>query len=179
MGWLERLERWFERKYELHEIGEGGYILRLAVAPHRGPRIVLGDGTMVSPGDPVAELHIANRRATALHKGGTGGLRFRREVFRLLPALARDLATRPEYREINAVWGASLFWSEAVRAGFENRPFPVFHRWWLTWWERFLMSRFHPAGRQRLTMGDRTELRQIWISRRILLARYGGDRFAP
>ncbi len=178
MGWQERLERWFERKYQIREIGEGGYVLRLGLIRHRGRRVVLSDGTVVTPGDPVAELHIDNRRAAALHKeetlqgGQGGGLRFRREVFRLLPVLARDLATRPEYREINAVCGASLFWEGAPRAGFEHRPFPVFTRWWLTWWERFLMTRYHPAGRRRLAVGQRTELRQIWMSRRTLLERY-------
>jgi len=178
MDWVERLERWFERRYQIRPIGEGGYVVRMGVILHRGRRLVLGDGTVVNPGDPVGELHIDNRRTAALHSEGRGGLRFRREVFRLLPVLANDLATRPEYHAINAVCGASLFWAEATRAGFEYRPFPPFTRWWLTWWERFLMARYHPMGRQRLAEGQRTELRQVWITRRTLLERYG-SRSAP
>jgi hypothetical protein len=173
MDLVDRLEAWFERHYRIRPIGEGGYIMRMGLIRHRGRRVTLEDGTVVNPGDPVVELHMDNRRAAGLHDTGKGGIRFRREVFRALPALARDLETLPEYREINAICGASLVWKEARRAGFESRPFPAFTRWWLGWWERHLMAHFHPAGRRRLAVGNRTELRQIWISRRTLVERYG------
>lgn len=173
MTWLDGLERWFERAYRIRPIGEGGYIFRLGLVRHRGARIVLRDGTVVEPGDLVGELHMDNRRAASLHTEGKGGLRFRREVFRLLPALADDLQTRPEYREVHAICGASLFWAEAERAGFEHRPFPALTRWWLGWWERFLLAHYHPEGRRRLMEGHRTELRQVWITRRTLIERYG------
>lgn len=165
MNWVAWVNRWFERRFDIREIGGGGYILKLQVTRHRGPRLELRDGTVVNPGDPVVELHMDNDRAAALHDGGRPGLRFRREVFRLMEPLARDLHERPEYREIKAICGASLFWAEAERAGFENRPLPPFTRWWLTWWERFLLARFHPGGKERLTEGRRTELRQVWLSR--------------
>lgn len=176
MDWVDWLERWFERRYQIRPIGEGGYVLRFGIIRYRGPHLTLGDGTVVAPGDPVGELHMDNRRVAALHTEGRAGLRYRREVFRLLPVLAHDLRTRPEYSAINAVCGASLFWAEAVWAGFENRPLPVFSRWWLGWWERYLLARYHPAGRRRLAEGRRTELRQLWITRRTLLERYGVPR---
>lgn len=176
MDWVDRVERWFERRYDIRPIGEGGYVFRFSVIRHSGPLVTLADGTVISPGDPVGELHLDNRRVAALHAEGRAGFRYRREVFRLLPVLARDLETRPEYRAINAVCGASLFWAEAGLAGFENRPLAAFTRWWLGWWERFLLVRYHPAGRRRLEQGRRTELRQLWISRRTLLERYGSRR---
>ncbi len=175
MDWVERLDRWFERRYDIRPIGEGGYILRLGLIRHRGRRVVLDDGTTIEPGDLVGELHMDNHRAAELHQEGKGGIRLRREVFRLLPALARDLVSHPDYQAVKAVCGASLFWEGAARVGFEDRPFPAFTRWWLTWWERFLLARYHPAGRQRLEEGQRTELRQAWMSRRVLLDRYGRD----
>lgn len=175
MDWADWLERWFERRYQIRPIGEGGYVLRLGIVTYRGPRVTLGDGTVVAAGDRVGELHLDNRRVAALHTEGRAGFRYRREVFRLLPVLARDLRTRPEYRAINAVGGPSLFWAEAMLAGFEHRPLPVFTRWWLGWWERHLLAHYHPAGRRRLDQGRRTELRQIWISRRTLLERYDRD----
>src|SRR5262249_42586370 len=98
--------------------------------------------------------------------------RFRHEILRLLPALGRDLRTRPEYQAINACWGASLFWRStalAAKAGFEDRPLPPFTRWWLGTWERILLANYHPEGRRRLSRGRRTELRQVWITRRTLL----------
>jgi len=60
--------------------------------------------------------------------------------------------------------------------GFEHWTLPSVTRWWLTWWERFLLARYHPAGRRRLAEGNRRELRQIWMTRRTLLERYGKDR---
>jgi len=173
MDLVDRIEVWFERRYRIRPVGEGGYIMRIGLIRHRGRRVTLEDGTIVNSGDMVGELHVDNRRAAALHETGKGGLRFRREVFRALPALARDIETIPEYREIKAVCGASLIWKEGRRAGFESREFPAFTRWWLGWWERYLMAHFHPAGRKRLAVGDRTELRQIWMSRRALVERYG------
>jgi len=166
---LDWLERWFERKYQIRPIGEGGYIIRLGLIRYRGPRLTFQDGTVVTSGDLVGEFHMDNQRAAALHREGRGGLRFRREVFRALPALALDLRTRSEYREIPAVCGASLFWAEAVHAGFEHRPLPPFTQWWLGWWERYLLAKYHPEGRQRLAKGKRTELRQVWITRKTIL----------
>jgi hypothetical protein len=163
------LEGWFERTYKIRPIGEGGYIMRLGLVRYKGPRIELSDGTVVTKGDTVGEFHMDNLRAQALHGEGHGGLRFRREVFRMLPVLGTDLATRPEYESVQAVCGASLFWQEATRAGFEHRPLSAFEKWWLTWWERHLMARYHPEGQERLSEGHRTELRQLWITRKTLM----------
>jgi hypothetical protein len=169
---LDRLDRWVERREQIRPIGDGTYILRMKAARYRGPRLVLADGTVVNPGDLVGELHLDNQRAAALHGEGGGGFRFREEILRLLPALAQEICTRPEYRQINALWGASLFWrssSLAAKAGFEHRPLPPFTRWWLGTWERILLAAYHPDGRRRLQKGRRTELRQVWITRRTLL----------
>jgi hypothetical protein len=169
---LNWLDQWVEHHEQIRPIGEGGYILRMKAARYRGPRLVLQDSTVVNPGDLVGELHLDNQRAAAMHMEGHGGFRFREELFRLLPALGRDLSMRTEYREINAVWGASLFWRSAAlaaKAGFEQRPLPPFTRWWLGTWERILLAGYHPEGRRRLSRGRRTELRQVWVSRRALL----------
>jgi len=165
MNWVAWLNRWFERRFDVREIGEGGYIVKLQLMRHHGPRFESRDGTVVNPGDQVAEFHMDNERAARLHGAGRPGLKFRREFFRMIAPLARDLRERPEYRDIQAICGASLFWAEAERAGFENRPLPAFTRWWLTWWERFLLTRYHPEGRARLAEGRRTELRQVWLTR--------------
>lgn len=172
MDWLARLEQWFERRYQVRPIGKGGYIFRLSVTRHRGSELTFEDGTVIRPGDLVGELHMDNRRAASLHEEGRAGFRFRAEVLRCLPALAEDLVTRPEYREIRAVCGASLFWKEATRVGFEHRALPRVTRWWLGWWVRFLLGRYHPEGRTRLARGGRLEVRQVWMTRRTLLSRY-------
>ena len=173
--WSDWLEDWFDRRYAIRPIGGGGYIIRLGLIRYRGPSRVFRDGTVLRRGDLVGEVHVDNRRAAGLHEGRKAGFRYRREVFRALPELARELRTRPEYQPIQAVGGPSLFWEEATLAGFEHWPLPKFTRWWLALWERFLLARYHPLGRARLAEGSRTELRQIWMTRRTLLERYGRE----
>lgn len=167
---LNRLDRWVERHEGYHPIGGGGYILRLRIGPHRRPRVVLADGTVINPGDLVGELHLDNQLAAALHRQGHGGLRFRRELRRMLPALALDVCTRPEYREVRAVGAATLFGRQMLTStlGFECRPLPPFTRWWLGTWELILLAAYHPEGRRRLARGRGEELQQVWISRRAL-----------
>lgn len=173
-GVFEWIERQAVRIQRIRPIGDGDYILRLRVTRHRGPRIVLRDGTIVERGDLVGELHLDNQRAAALHAQGHGGFRYMQEIYRALPALARELCARPEYRAINALYGASLFWASARLAeetGFEVRPLPPFTRWWQGALERYLVAHYHPQGWRRFALGRgrRTELRQIWTSRRALL----------
>jgi len=174
-GLLDWLEAGFERRFDIRPIGEGGYIMRMGLTRYRGPTLTFKDGTVVKRGALVGEIHVDNRRAAALHEAGRPGLRYRREVFRVMPALARDLRTRPEYQAIEMMGGPSLFWEEARLAGFEDWPLPAFTRWWLTWWERFLLAHYHPAGRRRLAEGNRRELRAAWMARRAFLKRYGGE----
>ncbi|HLW46189.1 MAG TPA: hypothetical protein VKW09_00260 [bacterium] len=165
---LDRLERWVIRHEDYRPIGDGAYLLRMKVARYRRARFILRDGTVLNPGDPVGELHMDNRFAAALHEDGSGAGRFRREIFRVFAALARDLAVRPEYRDIRVVGGASLFWRDgglAARLGFEQQPLPAFTRWWLGTWERILLTAYHPEGRRRLERGRPVELRQMWMTR--------------
>jgi len=171
-GLVDWIERQAVRIQRIRPLGDGGYVLRLRVARHRDGRIVLKDGTVVEPGEIVGELHLDNRRAAALHAEGHGGFRYRGELFRALLVLAHELSTRPEYRAINALYGASLFWASArlaAETGFEVRPLPRFTQWWQGGLEKFLLAHYHPEGPRRLTRGRRTELRQVWTSRRTLL----------
>lgn len=168
---LNRLDRWVERHEDYRPIGEGGHILLLKIARYRRSRLVLADGTIVNPGDRVGELHLDNRRAAALHREGHSGFRFRQEMLRMMPALALDLHTRPEYGDVHAVGAATLFARStglAVRLGFELRPLPPFTRWWLGTWERILLAAYHPEGQRRLARVRQDKLQQIWITRRVL-----------
>jgi len=175
---LDALDRWVARHEHYRPVGDGGYICRIRIARYRRAPLVLADGTAVNPGDPIAELHLDNLAAAALSRSGKGGLRLRREMLRMLPALARDLSSRPEYRDICAVGAATLISSSTrlvANLGFEPRPLPAYTRWWLGTWERILLASYHPEGRRRLTRGRRAELQHVWISRRALLRYLDAD----
>ena len=98
-------------------------------------------GTVVESGARLVELHFDNALAASLHTGGKPRLRFRLEVLRALPALARDVETKPEYRAIPAVCGASLFWAGGTFVGLDHRPLSPFTRWRLARWEQFPLAR--------------------------------------
>ena len=174
----EWLERWFVRRFEIREVAEGGHIFRIGVVRYRGAGHTFADGTAVTRGDKVGELHINNLRVAALHESRHAGFRYRREVFRVLAALAKEVQTRPEYLALRAFGGPSLFWNEATLLGFEQWPVTRVAQWWNGAWERHLLARYHPAGRHRLAVGNRIESRQIWISRKTLIERWGGCSWA-
>jgi hypothetical protein len=172
MRWFfDWLGRRVDRLEKIHPVGEGGYILKWRVTRYRGPRLVLQDGTVVERGDSVGELHFDNQRATAL-PAERRGFPFRHEFIRVLAALGRELRTQPEYRAVSAIHGSTLFWraaSAGKQVGFESIPVSPFTRWWLGTWQRILLAQYHPEGWRRLRQGRRTELRNLWISRRALL----------
>ena len=85
---LYALDRWVVRHERYRPVGDGGYICHIRIARYRRVPLVLADGTVVNPGDPIVELHLDNLAAAALNQGGKGGLRFRREMLRMMPALA-------------------------------------------------------------------------------------------
>jgi len=175
---LYALDRWVVRHERYRPVGDGGYICHIRIARYRRVPLVLADGTVVNPGDPIVELHLDNLAAAALNQGGKGGLRFRREMLRMMPALARDLSSRPEYRDICAVGAATVFSSSSrlvAMLGFEFRPLPAYTRWWLGTWERILLANYHHEGRRRLRRVRQGALQHIWISRRALLRYLDAD----
>jgi hypothetical protein len=174
---LDAFDRWVTSHEDYRPIGEGGYVLRTHIARYRRERLRLADGTVLEAGDQILELHLDNQFASTLHQGGQGGFRFRDELRRMMPALARDVSSRPEYRDVRAVGAATLITTpRLVRGlGFEIRPLPPYTRWWLGTWERILLAGYHPEGLRRLTRGRRPELQHVWIGRRALLRHLGDD----
>jgi len=99
---LSWLDRWVERHDNIRPIGGVGTScgwgwpatggVSRAHGWHRGP-----------PGDLVGELHLDNQRA-ALHAVSNAGFRFRRELFRLLPALSPRSPTSRVPRDQRHLW---------------------------------------------------------------------------
>jgi hypothetical protein len=179
--WFDRFERWWARRYGVFDYAPGS-VLRLQLHAHTGPEVRLSDGTVVRPGDPVAEVHVDSAQVAQLHAHADPrrvGLQFARRLTDAFTALAAYLRDNPQVPAV-AVFGNTLYWQGAERLGWEVRDLPPgLHRWILNVWLRFLVWYYHPMGTRRTAGRERlARVRQIWMSRHRLLELYGAPRRA-
>ncbi|MCL6499126.1 MAG: hypothetical protein K6U07_03760 [Firmicutes bacterium] len=180
--WFDRFERWWARRYGVFDYAPGS-VLRLQLHPYTGPEVELSDGTVVRPGDPVAEVHVDSAQVARLHQEAEDprrvGLQFARRLTDAFTALAAYFRDNPHVAAV-AVFGNTLYWQGAERLGWEVRDLPPgFHRWFLNVWLRFLVWYYHPLGTRRTAGRARlARVRQIWMSRSRLLQLYGSARRA-
>ncbi|MDR5683474.1 MAG: hypothetical protein QN163_05545 [Armatimonadota bacterium] len=174
-----RYERWWERRHGLIHYAPGS-LLRLEIRTHRGRPVVVGDGTVVRPGDPIGEIHIDNMVVADYHRQTSDprrlGLLFGRGMAEALRLLASYLKANPD-RRIVAVHAVSLYWEGSERLGFEIRPI---RSWWARWaanaWLKFLLWYYHPEGVRRSRGRERLrEPREAWMSFQRLMERHGSD----
>jgi len=179
-AWFNRFEGWWARRYGVFDYSPG-CVLRLQLHRHQGPPVRLSDGTVVRPGDPVAEVHVDSERVERLHAESQDprrvGLQFARLLTDAFTALAAYFREHPETPAV-AVFGNTLYWQGAERLGWEVRDLPPgLHRWLLNAWLRFLVWYYHPQGTRRTEGRTRlSRARQIWMSRQRLLELYGSPR---
>ncbi len=179
---FERFEQWWARRYGVFDYAPD-CVLRLQLHRHTGPPVELSDGTVVRPGDPVAEVHVDSSRVQRLHEQLQDprrvGLHFARLLTDAFTALAAYFRAHPEVQAV-AVFGNTLYWQGAERLGWEVRDLPPgVHRWALQAWLRFLVWYYHPLGTQRTAGRERlARVRQIWMSRDRLLRLYAEPRRA-
>jgi hypothetical protein len=169
----ERLDR---RRRHIRN-ARAGAVLGLELRRHRGPEVVLVDGTVVRRGDLVGELHVDNAHARALATG-TGwldGLRIGRGD---LAAIARWAGGRPFPERPVAYHGGGLLWPLAARVGFTVRPRRRTPSVRLDeWYFRWLLGHWSATGRLRLRQGrGRLRSADCWISAESLERRFGGPR---
>ncbi|OGK82778.1 MAG: hypothetical protein A2X52_06430 [Candidatus Rokubacteria bacterium GWC2_70_16] len=153
----------------------------LCVEVHRSRRTLsLADGTAVRRGDPVAILHLNNRRIAALHheEGGQRavGLLFRRRFVDSLEALAARARDGGDLAHLRAFAAVTVF------GGLERVGFAEAAGDRLCWarcvaaYQRGLLAALRPAGAARPRLGTFTRARRLWISRERLLALHGPAR---
>jgi peptidoglycan-N-acetylglucosamine deacetylase len=148
-------------------------VLRYRLAHHWGARLVLTDGTVVSRGDPVVELHFDNRGL--LRSSAAPGW----NPWSMMEAIGRDLAelaslvARGRLGPVRALHGVTMFATPGRRLGFEVRR--VRHTW--TWsLERYfligLLPIYHRDGWREFERMRRDRWpAELWMSVAQLIAR--------
>jgi hypothetical protein len=164
-------------------------VFRIALV-HSPDEVRLADGTLVRRGDLVGDLHYWNEHMPALPEGKPAlawALAADRAVRRSLRELVEFVEHDPRYREVRAftgemgglpIRGARRLASAGGRYGFESRPVEPPHgpagrlrRWGEDVLLLLLAWGFNPASLWR--RGARPARCRLWMSREMLLSRYG------
>lgn len=170
--WNAALHRW--RRLEAPRPGA---MVRYRRETYHGKLVVLGDGTVVRPGDPILELHIDSQQVLDLGVNGLTPwqrLKAGREDMHALAELVAAGALGP----VVALHGETLVEGIPRLLGFEIYPLPHTWRWGLF---RYFMigmeAIYHPSGLERLDRPreDRWPV-ECWLSREGLLRKHGRRR---
>lgn len=140
---------------------------------HRGEPVKLDDGSVVNPNDPLIEIHLNNawllHKRTTIHPPGRIGWEFRSAFSEDLKYLAKQVSERKLASEIKALHGRTLLHQGSQRLGFTVMELPN------TLWRR--LSQFYLAGLRQAyypaAKANPLVLKEVWMSRRKLLQRYG------
>lgn len=156
----ERVDR---RRRHIRPVRADG-LLGVELRRHSGPTVLLGDGTRIRRGDPVAEIHLRNERVreAARSRGWVAIMGVRRD----LDALLRWCDAQPPARRPVALYAYSVLGAFLERAGFERRGRRQTLRVRLDgWFMRWLLGRFSPQGDARLAVGHgRLEAADYWLA---------------
>lgn len=174
-------EKAFSQRHGIRNIGQGERtMLRLEILPYKGAPLVLKDGTEITPGDTVGEIHIGNERLLQMQNEGIDfdtvapfqTLKELRAGFREMARMAEQGEIPPE---VKGFGGISLLHRGAFVLGFEVREVTSrFTRWRIGIYEKWLLVLYHPHGFRRLLRGSQgLDPKEIWLSRKALMEKYG------
>jgi hypothetical protein len=166
------------RRTRLRPVQSGG-VLAYSLRRHKGRRVRLADGTVISFGDLVLEVHLDNGAMT--QAAGTSPWR-RLELARADLAVLGQAVADARFGPVRAAHGTALLGVAGRRIGFELYRLPRTWKWRI---ERIFLVGMdvihHPQGTRRLHRpGAERWPSELWMSRATLLDRYGpGSGSAP
>jgi ceramide glucosyltransferase len=190
-GLFRRVDRWLRRRQRIFQFSRARQcVFRIALG-HADREVHLSDGTRLSPGDGVAELHMWNEHVPPIPREGPDiawGMAMNRRVRRSLRDLAQRVSHDERYRGAKAFGGWTALahrngngqFGRIVRGlGFDliDAPRPGLWRrchdfgeniliWGLLW----TFNRHALRGRKFFRVRQ-----QLWMSRKTLLAKYGSN----
>ncbi|MCQ6561090.1 polysaccharide deacetylase [Paenibacillus mendelii] len=135
-------------------------ICKVMVRRHRGESIACEDGTLISSGDWIGELHLDNDRILyLLQNGGSDrtALIVARSVRDSMKQITVAIDAAPELSQVKALMGVTLLHRGLTHGlGFEQRPLKSgMIKRLSTSYLRLLLSVLHPEGKERI--GRRTD----------------------
>jgi hypothetical protein len=144
----------------------------------------LADGTTIRRGDRIGVLHLNNDRVAALHADGRPpiavGLEFRRQLLASLYALARLAGPGGWLSQVEAFEATTIFFHQWLRGlGFEAEHDGLAWPGLVAAYQRALLACLRPAGPAQRGRATYRHAQRLWISREMLLARYGAPLPMP
>lgn len=177
MLWLwPSFDRLLARLLHIEPLDPTNGVMGISFAHHKGGPHALKDGTLVRPGSLLVEIHVLNSRLTHLALTSPS-----KEVtpWHLAKLMSRDLSVLAKQveaaPEIEALHGTTLLDSGVRRLGFSVVEAPQGPSWKvIAFYERGLLLAYHSRGAQEMAKKAGTlMLKELWMSRKELLARYG------
>lgn len=166
-----------------------GCILRIA-SERAKEHLVLSDGTVIAPGDLVCGIHLWNERLPPMPPSGPDlvwALEMYRGMTCSLTLLAEHLQADPAVRDAVALHGSAVALQEPAarrleqifcRLGFDvhsqcrRTRWGRFALWWQNLYANWLVWTYNAPAVGGKRLGGSIDC-QLWLSRRVLEARYG------
>jgi hypothetical protein len=153
-------------------------IIRFQLHHYKGPTRVLNDGSKVKTGDTIIELHLNN---TWFKRRRKLNLRASQSPREFLGCFAQDLHLLAQqiasgmFGDITALHGSTLLDIAAKRLGFQVDELPdSLWKKGACFYMAGLMQVYHLRGDKVPGLREKPwELKEVWLSRAALLARYG------
>lgn len=148
-------EQVFQVMFQLKTINPADPFMHYRMRKYQGEPVELGDGTLLSKGDKVIDLHIDNRQLFELgvHSRSSAQLAIRmiRRMEKGLPMLAEVIAEDVNLAQAKALYGVSMINRGPEKFGFSVHDLPdgIFARS-TKFYLKILLSVIHPDGGARL-----------------------------
>jgi hypothetical protein len=153
-------------------------IIRFSFGHYKGPTKILNDGSEVKTGDIIIELHLNNDWFKGRRKLNLKASQSPREFLGCFAQDLRFLAQQVAnggFGDVTALHGNTILHVAARRLGFEVDELP--NSLWkkgARFYMAGLMQVYHLRGDEVSGLREKPwELKEIWLSRTALLARYG------
>ena len=152
-------------------------LLLICYHPYHGKKsLEIPNQVIITPGDPVCEIHLSNQRITEIAVETNRSLEW--HLFEMLNTefkkMAENCVNGTIPREIQGIYGVNTMGTATKRFGFILIPLPKgWNKLWLGFWESLLRRIFYSyKTKKKASFKRMMDPHEIWISREELIRRY-------